>query len=237
MNKNLVCTTLHPPSLEVKCAHIILNISTLYWFACLVLACTALSACNNTSQVSRIAPMTDSDMMLISDGEQAEAEMELSPKQIRFELGTLEGDIEDTQYGRVLSFKGVPYMQAPIAQLRFKPPQELTAWEGVLEAKSFGPICPQKDSLIDESDWMDEDCLSLNMWLPIPSLDKDSDNKSDESIASALDETNGKAVMVWIHGGGFIQGSGSFPLYYGARLASRGNVIVITFKMVCSSSQ
>ncbi|MAD60315.1 MAG: hypothetical protein CMH49_02215, partial [Myxococcales bacterium] len=162
--------------------------------------------------------------------EQAEAEVVLSPKQIRFELGTLEGDIEETVYGRVLSFKGVPYMQAPIAQLRFKPPQELTAWEGVLEAKSFGPICPQKGSLVDESDWRDEDCLSLNMWLPMAGFDEDSDNKSDESInAPALDETNGKAVMVWIHGGGFIQGSGSFPLYYGARLASRGDVIVITF--------
>jgi carboxylesterase type B len=102
-------------------------------------------------------------------------------------------------------YKGIPYAAAPVGELRWKPPQPVTPWPGVLVAKSFSPVCPQVDryNLGAQS----EDCLKLNIWAPARSAGK-------------------LPVMVWIHGGGFQNGSSSQSVYDGEALAAQGVVLV-----------
>ncbi|XP_070551765.1 acetylcholinesterase-like [Ptychodera flava] len=105
-------------------------------------------------------------------------------------------------------FRGIPYAEPPLGQLRFQPPQGKTAWEGVYDATEFRPICPQPVyNLLPESEPQSEDCLFLNVYAP-------------QTQSGSL------PVMVWIHGGGFLWGSGSS--YDSLPLSAIGNVIVVT---------
>ena len=123
--------------------------------------------------------------------------------QVRVAGGIIEGVAE----GRVFAFKGVPYAAAPIGDHRFRPPHPAEPWTDVRVADTFGSVCPQRDR--QGRSVGDEDCLHLNVW-------------------GHLDAQDPKPVMVWIHGGGFIQGSSSVSLYDGARLADEGDVVVVT---------
>jgi len=108
-------------------------------------------------------------------------------------------------------FKGIPYAQPPIGDLRFRNPVEKEPWEGILEAIEFGCIPPQPyipaSSVRDHP--QNEDCLTLNIWTP------------------ACDNEN-RPVMFWIHGGGFYYGGAPSPRYNGEFLSQRGNVCVIS---------
>jgi para-nitrobenzyl esterase len=108
-------------------------------------------------------------------------------------------------------FKGVPYAAPPLGDLRWRPPQAPGRWRGVRRAATFAPACPQKGvSMPGEAPpRLSEDCLYLNIWTPA-------------ARAGAR-----RPVIVWIHGGGFTNGSASMPLYWGDRLAARG-VVVLT---------
>ncbi|MDQ0492850.1 carboxylesterase/lipase family protein [Paenibacillus brasilensis] len=115
-------------------------------------------------------------------------------------------------------WKGIPYAQPPVGALRFHAPQPLKAWKDVRAATRFGPICPQPlpsaDSMagnLVEPPEQSEDCLYLNVWAPA----------SEAPV-------EGRPVMVWIHGGAFVTGSGIIPLYDGARMAQKGDVVVVT---------
>ena len=108
----------------------------------------------------------------------------------------------------VYSYRGIPYAQPPVGDLRWTPPQPLPPWTGTLQATSFGAICPQEDAPEPES----EDCLFLNVWTP----------------QSAVARNKRLPVMVYIHGGAFVYGYGSNPIYDGAYLAASGEVIVVT---------
>ena len=103
----------------------------------------------------------------------------------------------------VAVFKGIPFAAPPLRELRWQPPKPVIAWDGVRDATAAGPICMQGGN-----QGQSEDCLFLNVWAP------------RESITP-------RPVMVWIHGGGFVSGSGSDALTDGTRLASQG-VIVVT---------
>ena len=127
--------------------------------------------------------------------------------------GQLQGEkLEDRD---VVVFRGVHYGQSTAGAARFKAPQRVAKWQGVREAVKFGPTCPQggevgrRTTTSGELLPMSEDCLVLNVWTP--SVD-----------------AKQRPVMVWFHGRGFYAGAGSEPLYDGARLAKRGDVVVVT---------
>ena len=110
----------------------------------------------------------------------------------------------------ITAFKGVPYAEAPIGPLRWRMPQPAPHWEGQREAGEVGAICIQPPANGDPGVGpppMSEDCLNLNVWAP-------------SERAGPL------PVMVWIHGGGLNNGSGTAALYDGRRLAGRGVVVV-----------
>ena len=121
------------------------------------------------------------------------------------------GQIEGSQTGTTRAFKGIPYAAPPVGPLRWRPPQPVASWRGVRKAATHSPACPQPGVYPPDApqEPTSEDCLTLNVWAPAtPSAGK-------------------LPVMVWIHGGGLMNGSGSVPQYAGDQLAARG-VIVVT---------
>ncbi len=124
--------------------------------------------------------------------------------------GQLRGQLEDGLH----VFRGVPFAEPPVGDLRWRDPQPLQPWSGVRDALAFGPISvqtwmPSMGELGAIPQPLSEDCLYLNVWTP------------------GLDDA-ARPVLFWIHGGGFTLGSGSEPGYSGDRLAARGDVVVVT---------
>jgi len=107
-------------------------------------------------------------------------------------------------------FDGIPYAAAPVGPLRFAPPEPVAPWPGVRDATTPGLRCVQDTSFDpDYGRPTGEDCLNLNVWTP--------DGASPSSR---------KPVMVWIHGGGFLNGSADI---YDARwMATQGDIVVVT---------
>ncbi|CAN5690144.1 carboxylesterase family protein [soil metagenome] len=131
------------------------------------------------------------------------------PVQAKIENGIIEGNY-DTKQGLQL-FLGVPFAKPPVGQLRWKAPQSLDNWKGVLSAKKFGPRPVQAvvfGDMNSRSDGLSEDCLYLNVWTP------------------AKYDTKGLPVLVYFYGGGFVAGDGSEPRYDGASMAKKGIVVV-----------
>jgi para-nitrobenzyl esterase len=117
---------------------------------------------------------------------------------------TRSGALRGYHDGGVSVFKGIPY-GADAAGARLQPPHPAVPWMGVRDATEYGPSVPQAHPDGRAS----EDCLVLNVWTP------------------GLDAAR-RPVMVYIHGGAYASGSGSSPLYDGARLARRRGVVVVT---------
>jgi para-nitrobenzyl esterase len=124
-----------------------------------------------------------------------------------------EGQLRGADKDGVLSFKGVPYAAAPFGANRFAAPQPAPTWEGVRDALEYGPTCPAGpypdalEALLPEPRIPGEECLNLNVWTP--------------AIDGSL-----RPVLVWIHGGGFTNGSGAVSGYDGTRFARDGLVCV-----------
>lgn len=139
--------------------------------------------------------------------------------------GWIEGAVEepDTAGGAALRvFRGVPYARPPLGALRWAPPAREASWAGVREALAFGPSAPQRPSVLmrmlgmDDGPGHDEDCLTLCVWTP----------------AHVEDGPDGgrRPILVWLHGGAFTAGGCTLPVYDGAALARRGDVIVVTLQ-------
>lgn len=129
-----------------------------------------------------------------------------APDSAKIAQGALHGAVG----GAVASFKGIPFAAPPVGDLRWRPPQPPAGWTGVREATAFGPVCMQMGRANSGGTQnQSEDCLYANVWTP------------------ASFKPGGKLpVMVWIHGGAFIQGAGSSPVYDGTHFAERGVVLV-----------
>ncbi|XP_023419906.2 neuroligin-1 isoform X5 [Cavia porcellus] len=153
--------------------------------------------------------------------------------------------------GPVIQFLGVPYAAPPTGEHRFQPPEPPSPWSDIRNATQFAPVCPQNiiDGRLPEvmlpvwftnnldvvSSYVQdqsEDCLYLNIYVPTedgPLSKKQTDDLGDNDGAEDEDirDSGGpKPVMVYIHGGSYMEGTGN--LYDGSVLASYGNVIVIT---------
>ena len=123
-----------------------------------------------------------------------------------------DGAVRGTAEAGIAAFLGIPYAAAPFGLNRMKPPQPVPAWDGERDATAYGPTVPKGDyppqyaALFPEVVIPGEDCLNLNVWTP---------------------DLNGRLpVLVWIHGGSFMNGSGSIAEYRGAGFARDGIVCV-----------
>jgi para-nitrobenzyl esterase len=128
-------------------------------------------------------------------------------------VSTMDGSLRGTTDGSVDVFKGIPYAAAPVGEFRWRPPQPFPSWQGVRDAIEFGASCAQggwgaAPGTIQKGS--SEDCLFLNIWRPAGA-------KPGAKLP----------VMVWIHGGAFVGGSGSDP-GAGNQFARQG-VILMTF--------
>lgn len=123
--------------------------------------------------------------------------METSPV-IETRLGKVRGKLATSHLGdNYYSFQGIPYAKAPVGSLRFKDPQPAEPWADELDATKEGPECPSSHLMFLYYIGKEDNCLNLNVYMKeMP--------KADSPL---------KPVMVWIHGGAFIQGSNTTELY------------------------
>ncbi|HVY81278.1 MAG TPA: carboxylesterase family protein [Steroidobacteraceae bacterium] len=128
---------------------------------------------------------------------------------VRVAEGLLEG--APAQPDGLRMFLGIPFARAPLGALRWRAPQDATAWKGIRKADAFGPHCMQEAVFADiefRSQETSEDCLYLNVW------------------TTAKSARERRPVLVYLHGGGFIAGDGSESRYDGASMARQGIVVV-----------
>ena len=134
---------------------------------------------------------------------------------VEIESGKIQGSVIDGLH----AYRGIPFAAPPTGELRWQPPASPEPWSGVLDTtdwpgQSWQPVMEGMGPLgfafnARAASNRDEDCLYLNVWTP------------------ASDQRK-RPVLVWIHGGGFSAGTGSTPMYEGASLARRGDVVVVT---------
>lgn len=128
----------------------------------------------------------------------------LSEATVRLDDGIVQGTVEEG----IAVFRGIPFAAPPVGELRWKAPQPVEPWEGVLKADKYAPLPVQVKTPWMGDTEMSEDCLFLNVWTPARS--------SREKLP----------VMVWIYGGGFSNGGTASPLYNGDNIAKNGVIMV-----------
>lgn len=172
------------------------------WLAILALACITAGS----------ARAQDASVKLAVHGDKGPV--------VQIESGTLRG----VYLGPAAVFKGIPYARPPLGVLRWESPQPVAPWRGVRNATQPGSPCIQEEagltpflsplskaygaSFVGEPVRSSEDCLYLNVWAPVW--------PPQQSLP----------VMVWLHGGSHVAGSGTQTTYDGASLASHGVLIV-----------
>jgi para-nitrobenzyl esterase len=124
---------------------------------------------------------------------------------------TTHGKLEGVQEVGHQRFRGIPFARPPVGARRFRAPEPAEPWAGVRDASAFAASAPQNPSPLPGMavGEQSEDCLYLNVYTPAA-------------------DGGRRPVLFWIHGGGFTGGSGSQALYDGGRLATRGDVVVVT---------
>jgi len=128
--------------------------------------------------------------------------------QVNTPNGKIEGTIE---VSGIQSFKGIPFAQPPVGELRWKEPVPVKKWKGVLKADHFGPKAMQwatYSDMVSRSNGKSEDCLYLNVWTPSKTM--------NEKLP----------VLVYFYGGGFTSGDGSETRYDGENMSKKGIVTI-----------
>ena len=143
-----------------------------------------------------------------------------SPVLLKTKLGILEG-VRSVKFNKHLyTFLSVPYAKPPVDTLRFKAPQPIDKWEGILQATKWPPFCVQPSMTLATktspvhilTQVMSEDCLYLNIWSP----------------SLKFNRNQRRPVMVWLHGGAFQYGGISVDENDGSALALAGDLVVVT---------
>lgn len=127
---------------------------------------------------------------------------------------TTYGPVLGSNDGQIKSWLGIRYAAAPADDLRWRAPVPPKRWTTIADATAYGPVCAQPTDPnipLDLGAPQGDDCLRLNIWAP-----------------AGTQAGDDKPVMVWIHGGAYIFGSASQPLYDGRALAEIGDVVVVT---------
>ncbi|WP_460314755.1 carboxylesterase/lipase family protein [Aliiglaciecola aliphaticivorans] len=119
-----------------------------------------------------------------------------------------QGTVKGVHQGNSIIFKGIPYAEPPIADHRWQPPLPPAKFVGEFSAEQYGPVCPQKSQKLTQS----ENCLTLNIFSP------DSIDIEAQSLP----------VLVWIHGGGFVFGSGNMTAQ-GHKNWNDNEIILVSF--------
>src|SRR5436305_5509504 len=133
-------------------------------------------------------------------------------------LETTGGKVRGVQTGKVFSFKGVHYGAPTTGKMRFMPPAKVEPWAGVKDALDIGQRAPQlpgnlvpEYAVMERTEPMGGDCLCVNVFTP------------------GIKDGKKRPVMLWLHGGGFVAGSGGGNvLYDGTNLAAKHDVVVVT---------
>lgn len=125
---------------------------------------------------------------------------------MKTQVKTNYGLVEGYEENGLLKFLGIPYAAQPVGELKWKRARECEPWEGVLSAKQYGPVAYQDDHGIDQGA---DECLTINVVR----------QKDGEKLP----------VFVWIHGGGYMCGSCSDPLYHGDTFA-RDGILYVNFQ-------
>ncbi|MDQ0925493.1 para-nitrobenzyl esterase [Pseudarthrobacter sp. W1I19] len=136
------------------------------------------------------------------------------PPTVTIAEGSIGGAAAIVEGREVSRFLGIPYAGSPAGPRRFLPPVPAVGWAGVLDATVPGPAAPQNPEMPappgrKPRTWSESDCLNLNVWTP-------------DAGGSGL------PVMVWVHGGAYVSGSGSDAMYDGGNLAAATGTVVVT---------
>lgn len=127
------------------------------------------------------------------------------------------GPVRGAAHGGYATFEGIPYAAPPVGRLRWQPPAPAAVWHGVRDARAAAPRCVQMPApgTAPGAVTGSEDCLYLNVTVPTPA-----------SVPAPARPAGGRPVLVWLHGGAFLGGSGGD--YDAGRIAARGDAVVVT---------
>lgn len=159
-------------------------------------------------RVHHLLVMLAASASLVTAGPSIAQVADSSEPEVTIETGAVRGRIEDG----VTTFLGIPFAAPPVGALRWRAPQPVAAWDGVRDAQSYAADCMQLPFPSDAAPLGTEpaeDCLYVNVW-------------------KQADAAGGLPVIVWIYGGGFVNGGSSPPTYSGADLARQG-IMVVSF--------
>jgi para-nitrobenzyl esterase len=165
-----------------------------------VLACGGPSPTNDAG-VPDAGATADAGLATVDAGA-CGGDVTLTPGTVRTSSGAFTGQ----PAGATWAFRGLPYAEPPVGALRFRPPVARGCEAGPHTASAFGHVCPQRQS--DGGVTGDEDCLTLNVWAPTSAM--------------------AAPVLVFLHGGGNVQGSSADPVYDGQTLATATHSVVVT---------
>ncbi|CAH2034412.1 unnamed protein product, partial [Iphiclides podalirius] len=136
------------------------------------------------------------------------------PPTVRTPLGRLRGHYLETRGGRkIAAFTSIPYAKPPVGGLRFKAPQPVEPWSDELDATQAGPVCVQRNPYTRQKEVVgQEDCLYLNIYTPL--------------TGNEIDTERRYPVMVFIHGGGWMCGDATTPMYGPQYLLDKDVILV-----------
>lgn len=172
--------------------------------AALAVATLAVSACSGGDGAGTAAPSTTAPPRTTETTTRAPVD----PLLVDTSLGPVRGTTSAVP--GVRAFLAIPYAEAPVGDLAWRPPQPRAPWTDPFDAREPGPACPQSrggpSAAFLELPEPAADCLSLDVWSP--------------------EDARDLPVLVWIHGGGFSQGSAHMTYYQGDDLAAEDVVVV-----------
>ena len=163
--------------------------------------------------------------LLVSHSSAAKVYPNPDPKAV---VETTAGKVRGLIADGVHIFRGIPYGDDTGGKNRFKPPQPTKPWSGIRDTLEYGNMAPQGGGAPPNAGMMRGARVTRSLFAPLNSQPHSEDCLYLNIWSNGVNQENNRAVMVWLHGGGFTSGSGASTLYDGINLARRGDVVVVT---------